>query len=316
MSSKSLSPAEIISKALSDPEEYKRMAAGEDAHWSKTLSDPDRAGKRKKGQQAARILKKNRDNFSVYSYLRNQKGKIKHGLVLGCGSGRAERTFLEKGVGESFHGIDIAAGAVETAKKVAAENNLPITYEVADLNDVILQKRKYDFVSAQNFLHHVVKLEHLFEQIWKSLKPNGYLYIDDFVGETQFQWSEKRLKITTEILELLPTKHRTDVILDRPVRQPHRPDPGKLCSPFEAIRSGEILPQISRWFNVKKQVLSGSIRYHVLPLGVLESYTENEDTKTIYEVLRYVDRLLVDEGVLPPSAAQILLSPKRPEDIG
>lgn len=305
---------EIIQKALSDPEAYKVMAEEEDALWSRTLSDPDRIARRKGAQDAAKTLGRNRDNFSSYEFFAKKKDKISDGLILGCGAGRAERTYLKKGIGKSFHGIDIAQGAVDTAKKIAEEEGLPITYEVADLNAVILKRRSYDFVSAQNFLHHIVKLEHLFEQIWRSLRPGGFFYVQDFVGETQFQWSEKRMKIARQILNLLPEKHRFDAIQNRPAR-PRRPEPGNLCSPFEAIRSGEILPIISKWFTVQQKVLSGSIRFHVLPLGVLESYTENEDTKSIYEVLRFFDRLLIEEGVLPPTAAQLVLRPKRASEI-
>lgn len=304
----------IIQKALSDPEAYKRMAAEEDAHWSKTLSNPERVGKRKKAQEAAKTLRRNRDNFSSYEFFHKKRGSIKDGLILGCGAGRAERTYLKKNIGQSFHGIDIAQGAVDTARQVAAEQNLPITYEVADLNEVILKEKSYDLVSAQNFLHHIVKLEHLFEQIWKSLRPNGFFYVQDFVGETQFQWTDKRMNIARQILNLLPEKHRVDAIQNRPAK-PRRPEPGNLCSPFEAIRSGEILPILSKWFDVHKEVLSGSIRFHVLPLGVLESYTENEDTRSIYEILRYFDRLLVEERVLPPTAAQLVLRPKKRSEI-
>ena len=286
------------------------MSADEDAHWSKTFTNAERVEKRQNAQKAAKELRRNRENFSLYKYFGDRKDEIQDVLVLGCGGGRAERALHSKGIGSHFHGVDIAEGAVNDAKKIANKQNLPITYEVADLNKVILKPKSYDMVSANNFLHHIVDLEHLFEQIWKSLKPNGYLYIQDFVGETQFQWQEKRLKITTDLLNILPDKFKKDNVKGDLIKMPKRPNPGRLCSPFEAIRSGDIIPVLKKWFDVDKDVSLGSIRYHVLPLTVMENYVENEDTKTVFEVLRYVDKLLVDEGVLPPTATQMVLRKK------
>jgi 2-polyprenyl-3-methyl-5-hydroxy-6-metoxy-1,4-benzoquinol methylase len=50
-----------------------------------------------------------------------------------------------------------------------------LTYEVADLNTTELPAETYDIVYAHASLHHVFQLEHLFDQIKKTLKPNGFL---------------------------------------------------------------------------------------------------------------------------------------------
>jgi hypothetical protein len=39
-------------------------------------------------------------------------------------------------------------------------------------------------------------------------KKDGYLWIHDFVGETQFQYDDKRLAIMNQILAVLPEKLR------------------------------------------------------------------------------------------------------------
>ena len=62
------------------------------------------------------------------------------------------------------------------AREIAKEQGLPLTYEVADLNSVQLHEKQLDLVVAQTCLHHVLFLEHVADQIWCSLKSDGYLF--------------------------------------------------------------------------------------------------------------------------------------------
>ena len=77
------------------------------------------------------------------------------------------------------------------ARQIAEEQSLPLTYEVADLNFVKLPEKAFDLVVAQTCLYHILFLEHVADQIWRSLENDGYLWIHDFVGETQFQYDDK-----------------------------------------------------------------------------------------------------------------------------
>ena len=89
-----------------------------------------------------------------------------------------------------------------------------------------------------------------------------------------------------------------------------RPTPGEEISPFEGIRSAEIMPIFLQRFDVVKKRESGGIMRLLLPLGAKTDYLENEDTRTIYELLHYLDRMLIEEGILEPSGVQCLLRPK------
>lgn len=307
--------SDIIETALNDPKAYREMAAKEDKFWGRLLSDNGRKDRTKIAQKAAIELKKNAKMIKLNQFLKKNDYKFDHGLVLGCGSGRAERQFLANGICKSFHGVDIAQAAIEDARNIAKKEDLSLTYEVADLNHVKLAENTYEFICAQSFLHHILHLEHLVEEMWKSLKPNGILWVQDFVGETQFQWSDKRLEITKNIIDRLPEKHKIDTINNREVKPPVRPNPGTLCSPFEAIRSGDIVPVLEKYFDVDCSTRRGSILFHVLPLGVMESYTESEDTRALYDILMYIDELLVKEEVLPPTGVQLVLKPKSKDTI-
>ena len=266
------------------------------------------------GRQADKLasgeLRVARDKLSLRRAVNSQGLKPKRGLSLACGSGRAERNALAQGICTSFHAIDVAEDAIREARKVATKENLNITYEQGDLNTIRLEPESYDLVITQNCLHHVLKLEHLAAEIHRALTPDGALWIQDYVGETQFQYSEKRLEIANAVLKILPEKLRTNRVNDMIIRHRNRPTPGQLPSPFEAIRSADIMPIFLERFEVLEKHENGGIMRLVVPLGSRKDYLKNEDTKSIFELLYYLDQTLIREGILEPTGIQCLLRPK------
>ena len=241
--------------------------------------------------------------------IRRNDSAPERGLSLACGSGRAERNALASGICTSFHGVDVAEGAVEEARKIAHKEKLDITYTVDDLNSIELEPNSYDVVITQNCLHHVLQLEHLAEQIHGTLRPGGVLWIQDYVGETQLQYSDKRLEIANTVLQLLPEKLRTNRATSNIQKSIKRPEIDNI-SPFEAIRSAEIMPVFLKRFDILEKRETGGIMRLLLPLGAKTDYLENDDTRAIYELLHYLDRMLLTEGVLEPMGIQCLLRPK------
>ena len=176
---------EIIKRAMADRSVYDAMAARENEIWGKILLDRDQSDVAIEDTKAGATLEISRDS-SLLSRVANEKGlRFEQGLTLGCGAGRYERDLISRGVALRFHGIDISEKAVAKARQIAKEQNLPLTYEVADLNFVRLPEKNFDLIVAQTCLHHILFLEHVAVQIWQSLKSNGYLWIHDFIGETQ-----------------------------------------------------------------------------------------------------------------------------------
>ena len=301
--------AEIIKRAMADRSVYDAMAARENEVWGKILLEWDQSDLAIEDTKAEAILGLSR-NYSSLSRVANEKGlTFEHGLTLGCGTGRCERDLLSKGVGLSFHGIDISEAAIAKAREIAKEQNLPLTYEVADLNFVRLPEKTFDLVVAQTCLHHILFLEHVAEQIWHSLKGNSYLWIHDFIGETQFQYDPKRVSIANKILQALPEKLKKNKITGRLIEEIKRPEPGRLGSPFESIRSSEIVPVFQRWFTVEWKLEFDAFLRLVVPPGTRAAYLENEDTKALFEVLMLLDRLCIEEGTVQPSGGQYLMRP-------
>src|ERR1043166_2948119 len=276
---------EIIKRAMADRNVYNAMAAQENEIWGKILPELERSEAAIEDAKASAELRVGRYQSSLIRVAQEKGLKFKNGLTLGCGAGRLERALMQNGICQSFHGIDISEQAVVAAREIAQENNLSISYEVADLNFVKLPEKQFDLIVAQTSLHHILFLEHVAEQVWRSLTSDGYLWIHDFVGETQGQHDPKRMALMNELLTILPEKFRTNKINGRVFRKVARPEPGKLGSPFESIRSGEIVSVFQQWFTVEWKFEFDAFLRLVVPRGARAAYLESEDTRALFEIL-------------------------------
>ena len=305
-----LTAQEIIERAMRDRAVYDQMAARESEVWGRVLPEWERSEAKAEDTRASRELRIARNRPSLIKVARDRGLKFERGLTLGCGAGRLERELLQGGICQSFHGIDVSAEAVKTAQETAAREHLPLTYEVGDLNFIKLPADTYDLVVAQTSLHHVLFLEKVAEQVHRTLRPGGYLWIHDFIGETQGQYDEKRLTLINQVLAFLPEKFRTNAVTGRVLEEVKRPRPGNLMSPFECIRSAEIVPCFERWFETEWKAEFGAFMQIVLPPGTRAAYTENEDTRALFEALRLLDHLCVEEGMTKPTSGQYLMRPR------
>lgn len=302
---------EIIRQAKNDPKVYEEMSKGEADTWSRVALNTKRSKQREVENAASNELKFARNQIKLEDVLKKHGLEPKVGLSLGCGPGRAERRFMKTGICQEFHGIDISEDSIKSAKASADEEGLNITYDVQDINFLKLEEGKYDLVVAITSLHHLVQLEHVADEIAKSLSENGVLWIHEYVGETQFQYTDERIKIVNDILDRLPADLRFDNVADKLIPPMSRKEPGTLISPFESIRSGDIQEVFGERFETIEKQETRSIMQGVVPVGTRQNYLYNTYTRAIFELLAYFDQLLIDEGALPAQTGQYLMRRKR-----
>ncbi len=301
---------EIIKQAMTDRSLYEAMAARENEVWGKVLPALEDSQAKMEDFAATEKLDANRHQSYLIGVAREKNLTFEHGLTLGCGAGRLERALVQEGICRSLHGIDISEKAIAAARDTAKKEGLPLTYEVADLNFVQLPEKTFDLVAAQTSLHHILFLERVAEQVWRSVKNDGYLWIHDFIGETQWQYDSRRLSITNQILAILPEKFRKNKINARLTTELKRPEPGTLGSPFESIRSREIIPIFERWFTIEWKLEFNAFLHLVVPPGTRAAYIENDDTTALFEVLLLLDNLCIEEKMVQPTGGQYLMRPR------
>lgn len=303
---------DIISLLRTDPDAYREASRKEGEVWGKLFSNPDFLAARTADQEAARELGINKGKMGLHGMLRKHSLHPTRGLSLGCGSGRAERWYLQQGVCQSFTGIDVSEDALAQARADAADAGLDIEYACQDLNEIRLEADPgYDLVVCQTILHHVLNLEHLMDEVANALRPDGVFFVYDFIGETQFQFSDERLHWYNEVLQVLPTQMRTNLLNGHQVDQVRRPVPGKLASPFEAIRSGEISGLLKARFEVVEQQETTTILDRVIPSGTRSAYLTDENTRALFQLVLLLDRALLEGGLLAPLQGSYLLRKKR-----
>jgi len=179
-------------------------------------------------------------------WLEKQVGHRRFGraLSIGCGTGPLERQLIERGLCETVDAFDGSVHSLHVARRLAAEQGVGdrIRYFASDFNRPALPRNRYDIVFFHQSLHHVGKLEKLYRAVLLALKPEGYLYLDEFVGPSRHEWDRNRIAPHEAVLKTIPDPYRLSDDLPLPVQ----PD-----DPSEAIRSGEIMEQLAIGFRVE-----------------------------------------------------------------
>jgi SAM-dependent methyltransferase len=207
------------------------------------------------------------------------------GLSIGCGSGGLERDVRRKDLCRRVVGIDISAGALESADNAANDEGLDgISYVRADFNRLDLPVDRFDVVFFHQSMHHVAELEHCIGQVRRSVKPGGFLYLDEYVGPSRDEWSGSLLSAAQRAFARVPREFRRVDAVPLPIVQD---------DPSEAIRSSEILPLVAANFEVvARRDYGGNLLSLIHPLVRWESMEEAPRAYLLRELIRREDGLL------------------------
>lgn len=179
------------------------------------------------------------------------RGPYRRAAMLGSSEGVYESVWLRMRASRSLDVYDLSKGAIGRTRRRLAKRWLGIPWPehrvrliAADLNFVRLPRGRYDVVWSAGCIHHVVNLEHLFDEVHEALVPGGILAFQDYVGEPRLQYSEERLQLVNQILEMVPPCFRRGE--GRSIERPKEHE----MSPFEAVRSDEILGAAASRFDL------------------------------------------------------------------
>jgi SAM-dependent methyltransferase len=210
------------------------------------------------------------------------------GLSVGCGDGALERDVRRKGICNRIVGVDLSEGALASASEQAESEGIDgISYLRDDFNTFRLDRAQYDIVFFHQSLHHVARLERCVPEVASSLKTDGLLYLDEYVGPSRDDWNDELLADAQRVYESLPRSIRTH----RRVPAPVVPE-----DPSEAVRSGEILEFVVRSFRViERRDYGGNLLALIHPL-VRWSRLEAENRAALLDRLMAEERSLLAGG--------------------
>lgn len=164
-------------------------------------------------------------------------------LSIGCGTGALERDLIFRKMFDHVDAFDGSIGSLAVARSEAGAAGMAeqIHYFASDFNAPVLPANRYDAVFVHQALHHVSALEKLFLAIGRALKPGGFLYFDEYVGPSRLDWNESVLEFHRSLFEEISADEKRTDRLALPIQ----PD-----DPSEAVRSSEIIPEVSRTFEI------------------------------------------------------------------
>jgi len=233
---------------------------------------------------------------------------IERCLTLGCGFGDLERGYSQYGFTRHHEGVDIAAGAIESASASAREAGLDhIEYKVADLNTANFDADRYDVIMSHQSVHHVENLEHLVDQVFRALKPGGVVILNEYVGANRLQVPDQTLAFADGMFALLPDRylampdgsHRRKLVV---------PSAEEVAAydPSEAPRSEDIVRVFSQSLDLFDRRAYGGNVIHFGLEGILGNFCSGDprDDEWLRWIFAGEDRLL-DEGT--PSDFEVLV---------
>ncbi len=247
-------------------------------------------------------------------YLQKSSGVLSI-LSLGCGAGNLERHLLSLAPFKRIDAYDISEGAIKGAKREANSAKMQVNYHIADLNEIRLPQDSYDVVFADMSLHHIEKLEHLLNEINRTLTDDGLFVINEYVGPSQFQYSKKQVEVINDILDILPPTYRrrvTDSDVIKPFFAPPSIEYMNNNDPSEAIRSSEIIDLVKNKFEVLEHQNYGGTILHMLLQDIIGNFDpENIKDATLLRMILYIEKLLIREHVIKSDFTFLVLKKRK-----
>ena len=229
-------------------------------------------------------------------------------LSLGCGEGGLELWLVEQGAASSINGVDLSEHAVEIANEAAASRGLESAhFSVADLNREDLPAEEYDVVIASMAMHHIERLEDIFEKIYGSLKDGGYFFASEYVGPNRFNFPEEQLALANSVIAILPKDLTHDVMASRSrgttvykYRYVWRsPEQWLKIDPSEAVRSSEIIGVMRETFDQSWVYEYGGPLLHLVLENIAANFDpEDERDRALIRMMYVFETALVEKGYL------------------
>jgi len=122
----------------------------------------------------------------VFERLELMRIAPKNVLDVGCGTGYCSRELRDRYSKAKIHGVDIAPGMIELAKK---RQNLfrKIDYQVADIDQLPFEDNQFDLVFSSLTIQWLPDLKHTFKELNRVLKPGGLIIFSTLGPDTLYE---------------------------------------------------------------------------------------------------------------------------------
>lgn len=239
---------------------------------------------------------------------------VARALSLGCGGGNLERALIQLKAATRIDAYDASPESIRIATELAAKEGLGerLTYRVADINRLELERGAYDFVVAKMSLHHFDDLDHVYAEIRRALKPGGVFMFNEFVGPTRYQWTDLQLELVNRILQTLPKEFRRSALSGEILADISRPTVEEMIKmdPTEAVDSAQIIPLLTRHFEILEHREYGGTLLHLLLNHVMANFDLTDEVQaSLARMIFLFEQTLVEQKVLGSDFCYVVARP-------
>jgi len=234
--------------------------------------------------------------FIISNILKEQKG-LKM-LSLGSGNCFHELEFATRKNFSEIVCMDISDELIKNAKATAKEKNLTnITFKVQDVYNYDFPENYFDIVFFHASLHHFKNIEEFLKtKVKPTLKNNGLLIINEYVGANRLQYPKHQIKAINECLQLIPKKFRKRFKLNLFKNKYFGSGIIRMiiADPSECVESKKIMPNIQRLFTpVYESNFGGNILIPALKdLGHHFVTLDEKKEKILEQLFKFEDEYL------------------------
>jgi SAM-dependent methyltransferase len=233
-------------------------------------------------------------------------------LSIGCGRGELERHLTLFPAFRTCDAWDLSAGAIDTARRLAAqEGSSHIHYAVCDANTTAMGSERYDAIWFNNSLHHIEALERVCENAARGLTPDGWLFLNEYVGPNRFDMPPRQKEAIRAAFALIPRRlrrRRGPAGVGEIVEQPAIPCPAETAAvdPSEAVRSADILDVVGHYFDIVEHNPAGGTILQFLLHGIAGNFRDDdEESMEVLDTLLRMERSLIAAGDLASDFAVV-----------
>jgi ubiquinone/menaquinone biosynthesis C-methylase UbiE len=186
--------------------------------------------------------------------------------------------------------VDIADNLLKIGAESATKKGLTnIKFITQNIYEFDFKESEYDIVFFKSSLHHFDQIENfLTTKIRTTLKEDGLLIINEFVGATRHQFSKNQITEINKAIQLIPKKYR--VRFKSKLHKNKYRGVGVLrmimADPSECVDSSSIMPSIHKNYStIKEKPYGGNLLLSALRDISHHFYNLNDEKEAILENL-------------------------------
>ena len=243
-----------------DDPEYVAMARAEAEFWNNNPGWSDATGAMLDDESQLHYNRRyTGDGNTRWFETIPQFGDFKRGLVIGAAGLTREARILETNPSLHLTIMDISPGAIsERATQLSPKFPGRVGTAIADFNFIELPQNSYDLIISSAVLHHVTNLEHLAHQVQRTLTPDGYFFLEDYVGESRLRFTLAK-KLTYELMynREMTRQRRLPATLEWVNDE-------ALLSPFCCVRSADVLATLREHLHEVRLRTAGALAFPLI----------------------------------------------------